>query len=92
MGETDEFEWDDDKEASNVSKHGLSLLVAIAVFDDPSRIEFVSARSTVAETRLVTVGLAFGRLMSCVYAWRGRRRRLISMRPANRKERRAYEA
>lgn len=91
MGETDEFEWDDAKDATNQSKHGVELIVAAAMFDDPNRLEQVSGRSTLAETRLLTVGMAFGVLWACVYTWRGSKRRLISLRRAHRTERRAYE-
>jgi len=91
MGETDEFEWDDGKDAANLQKHGVELIVAAAMFDDPNRLEQVSGRSTQTETRLLTVGRAFGVLWACVYTWRGHKRRLISLRRAHRIERRAYE-
>ncbi|MES1156950.1 MAG: BrnT family toxin [Alphaproteobacteria bacterium] len=91
MGETDDFEWDDDKDLSNQGKHGVQLILAAQLFQDNKRLEFVSANSTDAETRLVTIGRAFGLVWTCVYTWRGRRRRLISLRRAHRKERVAYE-
>ncbi|MBC7767680.1 MAG: BrnT family toxin [Phycisphaerales bacterium] len=91
MGETDEFEWDDGKDAVNQQKHGVELIVAAAMFDDPDRLEQVSGRSTAAETRLITVARAFGVLWTCVYTWRGLKRRLISLRRAHRTERRAYQ-
>jgi uncharacterized protein len=91
MGSTDNFEWDDEKSSLNHAKHSLPLPVAIAIFDDPRRIEWPSQRSTLTETRFVTVGMAFGRILVCVYTWRGLRRRLISVRRAHRSERRAYE-
>ena len=91
MGETDEFEWGDDKNAANQQKHGVELIVAAAMFSDPNRLEQVSGRSTATETRLITIGQAFGVLWACVYTWRGQKRRLISLRRAHRTERRAYE-
>lgn len=33
------FEWDEAKNHSNIEKHGLDFVAAIAVFDDPKRIE-----------------------------------------------------
>lgn len=91
MGETDDFEWDDTKDTSNRGKHGVELILAAALFEDSKRLELVSLRSTEAETRLVTIGRAFGLLWTCVYTWRARRRRIISLRRASRKERLAYE-
>lgn len=58
LGETDEFEWDDSKDAANQRKHGVELIVAAAMFNDPDRLEQVSGRSTATETRLITVGRA----------------------------------
>ena len=91
MGETDDFEWDDGKDAANRAKHGVELILAAALFQDTGRLEFVSPSSTPEETRLVTIGQAFGLVWTCVYTWRGRRRRLISVRRAKRKERSAYQ-
>jgi uncharacterized DUF497 family protein len=38
------------------------------------------------------VGQANRRVLSCVYAWGERKRHALSVRPASRKERRAYQA
>ena len=32
------FEWDEAKEASNLAKHGVSFLEAVAAFADPARV------------------------------------------------------
>lgn len=58
MGETDDFEWDDAKDAINRTKHRLPLIVAARIFDDDERIETVSRASTASETRLVATGRA----------------------------------
>jgi hypothetical protein len=34
-----EFDWDDEKEAANVRKHGISFDEARSVFSDPGRLE-----------------------------------------------------
>lgn len=91
MGETDDFEWDDPKDAINRGKHGLPLLLAALLFEDEERLETVSQASTEAETRLIATGRAAGRVLTCVFLWRGARRRVISLRLASRKERRAYK-
>jgi uncharacterized DUF497 family protein len=89
MGETDDLEWDDDKEAKNVEKHGISLL--IAVLEDANLLEGISRRTSAVEQRNLAIGMVAGRVLACVYTWRGSRRRVISLRPAHRSERRAYE-
>ena len=39
-----EFEWDDDKAASNAEKHGVSFAAARSVFRDPFAIELLDDR------------------------------------------------
>ena len=91
MGETDDFEWDDTKDALNHAKHGIPLVAAARIFDDGDRIETISEASTVEETRIVAIGRANTRILTCVFVWRAGKRRVISVRIASRKERRAYE-
>lgn len=35
-----EFEWDEDKAATNLAKHGVSFAEAKTVFDDPLYVDF----------------------------------------------------
>jgi uncharacterized DUF497 family protein len=91
MGETDDFEWDDTKEARNLSKHGMSLRLAAELFASDFRVEFAATNSRSDASRTIAIALAFGRLLTCVYTWRGQKRRVISLRSASRRERRAYE-
>ena len=86
-----EFEWDEQKEISNLQKHGVAFADAVsAVADDPL------ARTIPAEfpgeERFVTIGTdLLGRTLVVVYVWRGNRVRMVSARKATRRERRAYE-
>jgi uncharacterized protein len=86
-----DYEWDPDKAATNVHKHGISFADAVAVFTD----EFArtAADDFADEERFVTLGMdAFRRLLVVVYTWRGTDRiRLISARKATRHERIQYE-
>jgi uncharacterized protein len=91
MGETDDFEWDDTKEHRNLVKHGMSLRLAAELFNSDLWIEWAAKKSLSDPSRSIAIGPAFGRLLSCVYTWRGQKRRVISLRPASRRERRAYE-
>jgi len=90
MGETDDLEWDDAKDAANQQKHGLPLLFAHVVFDGRNRLERLSPK-TLGEARFEVMAEVDGRVLFCVYVWRGNRKRIISLRRAHRSEQRAYE-
>lgn len=90
MNSPDEFEWDDEKAASNEAKHGVPFAYAARVFLDDGRVDFDTSRSLDGEDRRKVVGKVEGRLYCVVYTLHGRVRRLISARRANTKESKAY--
>lgn len=84
------FEWDSQKAAANLSKHGVDFADAVTVFADDLAITVPDQQSQ--EDRFVTLGVdALGRLLVVVYTWRGENVRIISARRATRRERREYE-
>jgi uncharacterized DUF497 family protein len=86
-----DYEWEPDKAATNLHKHGISFADAVAVFSDAFALTM--ADDFADEERFVTLGTdAFGRLLVVVYTWRGEQRiRIISARKATRHERVQYE-
>ncbi len=87
-----EFEWDPDKADRNLGKHGVSFHEAATVFDDPLAMTYFDPDHSEAEERFLTFGHSSnGRLLVVSHTDREDRTRLISARPANRKERQAYE-
>ena len=85
-----ETNWDPLKARANLAKHGVALEDAELALSDPSGLtrEDLHARG---EERFVTVGAdALGRIVAVVYAYREEDVRLISARPATRKEKDAY--
>jgi uncharacterized DUF497 family protein len=86
-----DYEWDPDKAATNLHKHGISFADAVAVFSDAFALTI--ADDFADEERFVTLGTdVFGRLLAVVYTWRGQQRiRIISARKATRHERLQYE-
>lgn len=50
------FEWDEEKNALNESKHGLGFGEAACVFDDPDAVSFLDDRFDYGEKRWVTIG------------------------------------
>ena len=92
MGESAKFTWDDNKDRQNRRKHGLPLVAAEALLLDPLHLDSPTRWAAAGELRRILVGQANRRVLSCVYAWGERKRHALSVRPASRKERRAYQA
>jgi len=84
-----QFEWDSEKAALNLRKHGVRFETAARVFNDENRIEFFDAEHSVDEERYNTIGMV-DNILFVVYTEQKNRVRLISARPANRKERSLY--
>lgn len=88
-----EFEWDPAKPAANLRKHGVSFEEASAAFWDPLSLAIPDPQHSQGEERFVLLGrTTANRLVVVVHVDRGARIRVISARPATRKERRQYEA
>lgn len=86
------FEWDTEKAAVNLRKHGVSFEEATTVFGDPLAMNMPDPDHSLNEERFVLLGLSHRlRLLVVSYAERGIRTRLISAREATRQERRQYE-
>lgn len=86
-----EFEWDPNKAASNLRKHGVRFAEAMTVFEDEAMLTMVDDQSR--EERFVALGLSsLGRILVVVYTTRRERIRIISARKATRNERAEYEA
>jgi len=84
------FEWDARKAASNFRKHGIRFADAVSVLEDDRAMTM--ADDSADEERFVTIGAdAVDRILVAVYAFRGRRIRIISARRATRPERNQYE-
>ena len=87
-----EFEWDGDKAAANLSKHGIRFEEAASVFGDPLTITFPDPAHSVGEHRFLAFGISRTETLLVVsFAERGKRIRLISARQATRAERKIYE-
>lgn len=86
------FEWNENKAATNRSKHGVSFEEAQTVFDDPLYVDFYDPDHSDEEDRYIIVGESRrGRLLIVSYTERGKTIRLISAREVTRKEREVYE-
>ena len=83
--------WDPEKARTNLKKHGIHFSDAEIVLFDPNALtrEDVDGKN---EQRFVSIGMdAIGRVLVVVYTYRGEVIRLISARPATKRERESYE-
>ena len=87
-----DYEWDQEKAASNLDKHGVSFEEAATVFSDPLYIDFYDPDHSVDEHRYLIMGQSTaGRLLIVSYTERDEVVRLISAREVTSSERKAYE-
>jgi uncharacterized protein len=85
------FEWDPAKSDRNRFERGLPFDLAVMLFDRPT-LERPDARLDYREARTLAIGMIGTVALVCVYTDRGLARRIISLRPANRRERDVYRA
>jgi uncharacterized DUF497 family protein len=83
------FEWDPAKSDRNRLERGLPFDLAVMLFDRPT-LERPDARLDYREARTLAIGMIGTVALVCVYTDRGLARRIISLRPANRRERDVY--
>jgi uncharacterized protein len=85
-----DFEWDSEKAATNLIKHGVSFPEAATVFADPFAVYFDDSSGI---GRLVVIGTSLReRVLFVVHVQRGERDRIISARRATTGEREVYES
>lgn len=88
----DRNDWDEDKNAENRLKHGISFPEAIQIFDGPVLTK-ADDRFEYGELRETSFGFLGGAIVVCVaHTERYGRIRLISARRATKKERRLFDA
>jgi len=81
------FVWDEKKREANLVKHKLDFADAALVYENQDKLMVISTRQgeqRYADTAVVELA---GTCLTLVYVERGREVRIISFRPASRKER-----
>lgn len=85
------YEWDLEKEQSNIAKHGVSFAFAQRIFEGPV-VTADDLRFDYGEVRSISIGQADGVVvLTVVHTGRNGHTRIISARRASRKERMRYE-
>lgn len=87
-----DIEFDPEKNAANLAKHGVSLAHGVKVFEDAAHLILSSARAVDGEDRQKVIGDVEGRLWTAVYVMRGPVARFISVRKSNGKEAEYYNS
>ncbi|MEM7593455.1 MAG: BrnT family toxin [Cyanobacteria bacterium P01_A01_bin.83] len=91
------FEWDENKNRSNIAKHGIDFEQAKTIFEDPNLLTYEDTRFNYGEVREISIGQLLLTTQQkiiialVVYTDRDGIIRLISARKASKQERKAYE-
>ncbi len=83
--------WDEDKRAKNLKKHGIDLADCEPIFDEPM-ITREDTSEAYGEQRSQSLGLLNGQVVFAVWADRPAGAHMISVRDAERHERKYYYA
>ena len=81
----DEFEWDIEKSSDTRRRHSIDFFFAARLFEGEYVMLFDTAHST-HECRYKCIGPISGALFVVIYTDRGSRKRIISARPASKRD------
>ncbi len=87
------FEWDEEKNRSNIKKHGISFVEAMTVFDDDDALYKPDIGHSFIEERFIILGISKNlRLLVVCHCYRSNDDviRIISARKATRSESEQY--
>ncbi len=85
-----QYEWDENKRAANLARHNVDF-VAVVDFEWDTAFEAIDDRFNYAEERWIALGFIGKRLHVMVYTCRAETIRIISLRRANKREKKYYE-
>ncbi len=85
-----EIEYDPAKRQRTLKNRRLDFAQCLEVFSGPV-LEMEDTRFDYGETRFITFGLLGIRMVVVVWTFRGNKRRIISMRKANEREKQRFE-
>jgi len=85
------FDWDEEKNAINLRKHGIRFEIASQAFDDDRAIPFSDPEhSTEGESRYALLGICELGLVFISFTIRGERYRIITARKASKRMHKMY--
>ena len=77
LGEGTDFEWDAEKDAANIAKHGISFIEAARAFADPARLISRNVKHSVLEVRYFCIGNTGRGICTVRFTMRGDKVRII---------------
>ena len=84
------LEYDTHKNQTNLAKHGISFTTASLTFNDQNALITYDEQHSTLEDRFTLLGAVGSHILFIVYTMRGEVIRLISARPATKRERERY--
>jgi len=85
-----DLDWNENKNKSNLEKHGIDFNTLSEFFQDTNRKTSPDLRVDYGEDRWITIGKLKDIIIVVVYTIRNSTYRIISARPAKKKEREIY--
>jgi uncharacterized DUF497 family protein len=85
-----ELEWDENKNIANIKNHDIDFCDAWKIFNEPI-LKKIDNRENYGEERWIGLGRLEELIIIIVYTYRAEKIRIISIRRANRNERKTYE-
>jgi len=85
------LEFDPDKEAANLAKHGVDFSTVLRVFEDPDRLIFPNLKHSPEEPRFYAIGHDGSGILTVRFTIRGEALRVIGA-GYWRKQKKAYES
>ena len=85
-----DFEFDKQKSLIHKKKHGVDLIGAQALWNDPDRIEIPA--KTIDEKRFIIIGKISDKYWSTIITYRDEKIRIISLRRSRKEEIEIYES
>jgi uncharacterized protein len=82
--------WDDTKRKATLQERGIDF-ADMTVFDWDSSLTAQDDRQSYPEARYVSIGNMSNTIVVCVWCYRNDTIRIISLRKANKRERKRYE-
>jgi hypothetical protein len=87
------FEWDENKNQTNIKKHGINFTESVYVFADPFALNIPDDKHSENEERWILLGKSLqSTVLLIIHTYReGDSIRIISARKSTRNEQRIYE-
>jgi uncharacterized DUF497 family protein len=84
------IEFDTEKDATNIARHGVTLALGAKIFDDHELLIMPTIREQDREERYKAIGLIGDKLWTAIHVYRGDVVRFLSVRRSNTSEQRSY--